>query len=136
MTTNTTTRPHLLLPGQAAAPAGPIDMTVMYVMHHGFRRDMRRFAGPVPATPTADRATWRALAVRWRLLARVLHHHHSAEDAGVWPVLLGRAGPGERASLAAMEQEHTGLDAALSGVAEGCLGSPVDAPARRVFERS
>jgi len=39
----TTTRPHpgqLLLRGQAAAPDGPVDLTVMWTMHRGFRRDL------------------------------------------------------------------------------------------------
>jgi|GEM_PF-1648709 len=30
---------QILLPGQAAAPDGPIDMAPMYLMHHAFRRD-------------------------------------------------------------------------------------------------
>ena len=31
---------QLRLPGQTAAPDGPVDMTIMYVMHHAFRRDL------------------------------------------------------------------------------------------------
>lgn len=114
--------PQLMLPGQAAAPGGPIDMTVMYVMHHGFRRDLTRFADAVPATPLDDRATWSALAARWALMAGVLVHHHTAEDNGVWPVLLDRADPDEVSQLLAMEDEHSQLDPALDAVAEGLAG--------------
>ena len=114
---NTTDLTQMLLPGQAAAPDGPIDMTVMYVMHHGFRRDLQRFAAAVPATPVDDHRTWVALATRWQLFADVLHHHHSAEDAGVWPVLLERADGDEAAHLEAMEAEHAHLDPALDAVA-------------------
>ena len=31
---------QLLLAGQAAAPDGPVDLTMMWAMHHGFRRDL------------------------------------------------------------------------------------------------
>ena len=50
---NTTTtgsasaRPPLRLPGQAAAPDGPVDMTMMYLSHHAFRRDLAAFAEAV-----------------------------------------------------------------------------------------
>ena len=37
-------------------------MTLMYVMHHAFRRDLEAFAKAVPLTPVDDRQTWRALA--------------------------------------------------------------------------
>ena len=35
---------QLTLPGQAATADGPLDMTMMYVMHHAFRRDLRALA--------------------------------------------------------------------------------------------
>src|SRR5690349_548246 len=99
MTATTTSTPYpeqLFLPGQAAAPDGPVDMFMMYLMHHAFRRDLRRFAEAVPHTPVDDRATWVALADRWGRFADVLHKHHSGEDAGVWPFLLARADEDER----------------------------------------
>ena len=44
---------QLFLPGQAAAPDGPDDMQMMYLMHHAFRRDLtkgglRRRPAPPP----------------------------------------------------------------------------------------
>src|SRR3954454_20772298 len=59
--------PQLRLPGQAAAPEGPVDMTMMYLMHHAFRRDLSLFATTVPRTPVEDRRAWRALEERWAL---------------------------------------------------------------------
>ena len=83
--------PQVLLPGQAAAPEGPVDMIMMYVMHHAFRRDLAAFAAAVPATPVEDA---RDLAGAGRSggprFAEVLHKHHSGEDAGLWPLLLER----------------------------------------------
>ena len=51
----------LTLPGQAAAPDGPLDMTMMYVMHHAFRRDLRALARAARVTPLGDRVAWREL---------------------------------------------------------------------------
>jgi hemerythrin-like domain-containing protein len=116
---------QLMLPGQTAAHGGPVDMTVMYLMHHAFRRDLRRFAAAVPVTPVEDRATWAALAARWEQFSMMLHHHHAGEDAGIWPWLLERASDAEREVLEAMEAEHETIDPLLAGCAEhfAALGS-------------
>jgi hypothetical protein len=118
----TADRPFLL-PGQAAAPAGPVDLTVMYVVHHAFRRDLTAFAAAAPRTPVADRATWQALEARWRHFSTVLHSHHAGEDAGLWPLLLERvdaAGDaGGRATLEAMEAEHADIDPLLAACEAG-----------------
>ena len=42
---------QLRLPGQTAAPEGPVDMYMMYVMHHAFRRDL----ASSPRRPSARR---------------------------------------------------------------------------------
>jgi hypothetical protein len=114
-----TTVTQLRLPGQTAAPEGPVDMSAMYVMHHGFRRDLAAFATAARTTPTEDRATWRALAGRWALFSRVLHHHHSGEDAGLWPLLMQRADERGRATLEAMEAEHAEIDPMLEACTAG-----------------
>ena len=134
LTTAPTTQ--LMLPGQAAAPDGPVDMFVMYLMHHAFRRDLGRFTAAVERTPLEDRRTWRALAARWDRFFAILHHHHSGEDAALWPFLLERADPDERGHLEAMEEEHGHIDPLLTSVAEGfaALGAdslPADAADRR-----
>jgi hypothetical protein len=114
---------QLLLRGQAAAPDGPVDLTVMWTMHHGFRRDLQKFARAVPATPLDDAATWAALAARWSVFARILHGHHAAEDAGVWPLLLDRidasGDPAGRSTLEAMAAEHGVIDPLLDACAAG-----------------
>ena len=115
--------PQLVLPGQAAAPEGPVDAMNMYLVHHAFRRDLAAFAAAVPLTPLEDRETWRRLQQRWELFATVLHKHHSGEDAGLWPMLLERvdaAGDAEgRHTLEAMEAEHEEIDPTLQACAEG-----------------
>ncbi|PWN03287.1 hemerythrin domain-containing protein [Nocardioides silvaticus] len=120
MTNTKTDHPEQLkLPGQAAAPGGPVDMKVMYLMHHAFRRDLRKFAEAVPRTPVDDRATWVALAERWERFSEILHHHHSGEDAGIWPFLLERADESERETLLAMEAEHEKIDPLLQRASDG-----------------
>lgn len=114
---------QIRLAGQAAAPPGPCDLTPMYLMHHAFRRDLRRFGEAVANTPVADRRTWLALDRRWQRFARILHHHHTGEDEILWPTLLTRvdaAGDADgRAALEAMEAEHDEIEPLLTGCAAG-----------------
>ncbi len=107
------------LPGQTAAHPGPVDMTMMYVMHHAFRRDLTAFAAAAVATPVADREAWVALADRWEVFSDALHHHHSAEDSGLWPLLMERTDDAGRAVLQAMEDEHAQIDPILEACAAG-----------------
>ena len=118
-TTNPAWPTQVRYPGQAAAPAGPVDMTMMYVAHHAFRRDLAAFARSVPVTPFGEREAWRRLAARWSIFALALHHHHNAEDAGLWPLLLDRADANEQRLLEAMEAEHAAIDPVLTACRDG-----------------
>ena len=106
-TTRSVQRPQLTLPRQSFTAEGPHDQTGMYVMHHAFRRDLVMFADAAAATPASDRDTWDALAERWRIFSRVLHHHHSGEDAGLWPRLMREVKPNYTAD--AMRAQVEGL---------------------------
>jgi len=119
MSTSTACPDQITLPGQTATPSGPADMTMMYVMHHAFRRDLNRFVSAVTETPLEDRETWKALAARWGRFFTILHHHHSVEDRFIWPFLMERAAAGEREILEAMEEEHSHIDPLLASVADG-----------------
>jgi hypothetical protein len=129
-----------LLPGQAAAPDGPVDLMLMFLMHHGFRRDLTAFVGASARTPVGDRTTWRALAGRWQRFADILHHHHSGEDAGMWPMLLARvdatADADGRRTLEAMEADHRGIDPLIESCTEGFarLARQADSDARSALE--
>jgi hemerythrin-like domain-containing protein len=109
--------------GQVYTAAGPLDLSAMFVMHHGFRRDVRDLARAVPATAAADAEAWAALARRWKGFATALHHHHRVEDLSIWPRLLDRvqaAGdPEARATLEAVQAEHTLLDPLVETCAGG-----------------
>jgi hypothetical protein len=125
-----------LLPGQAAAPPGPVDVTSMYVVHHAFRRDLTAFKAAVIGTPLEDRDTWRALAGRWGKFREILHKHHTGEDAGLWPLLMVRANSDGRATLEAMESEHAEIDPLLTSCTAGFerLAAYADADARDALE--
>lgn len=120
--TSTSYRPQLTLPRQAHTAEGPHDQTGMYVMHHALRRDFAKIAVAVEATPTGEHEVWTALERRWVAMADVLHHHHSAEDAHLWPLLQRHAeAAGAEADLkvlADMEDEHAYIDPALAKVRE------------------
>ena len=111
------------LPGQAAASEGPVDMAGMFLMHHGFRRDLDNFVRIVPLAELGDRARWRRLARRWRNFSVVLHKHHTGEDAGLWPLLLDRVDAAgdttARSTLEAMEAEHADIDPLLQSCGMG-----------------
>jgi iron-sulfur cluster repair protein YtfE (RIC family) len=123
----TTTARQITLPGQAHTAEGPHDLAGMYVMHHAFRRDLDRFVSAARRTPIGDSATWRALQRRFDLFHEGLHHHHEVEDAAIWPVLLDRAEPADRATLEAMEAEHDTIDPALEACREA-FAAVVDHP--------
>jgi hypothetical protein len=110
---------QLRLPGQAAAPEGPLDMQSMYHMHHAFRPDLHAFAAAGRNTPVEDRKTWRLLAQRWELFTEVLHKHHSAEDDLIWPALMARGTSEDVVVLEAMEAEHEEIDPRLESCAAG-----------------
>lgn len=113
MTTTTPAPVQLMLPGQAAAPEGPVDLAAMYLMHRGFRRDLDAFAAATTATPATDRKRWARLARRFGLFADVLHKHHHGEDVGLWPLLHERGA--DSSVLDALEAEHEGIDPLLTG---------------------
>ena len=54
------------------------------------------------------------------MFARILHGHHTAEDAGIWPFLLERVDAAEgRSTLEAMSAEHRVIDPLLAACASG-----------------
>lgn len=100
-----------LLPGQRAAPPGPVDLTSMFVLHQAFRRDLARFRAFTDVeTPPAG---LRHAARRWGLFIEAVTHHHEGEDRGLWPTLEAVAAPEEVAVLRQMAAEHESLHDAL-----------------------
>jgi hemerythrin-like domain-containing protein len=67
------------------------DTRGMYVIHTMFRREFALLPALIEAAAAADQERLRIVADHVRLLCGLLHHHHSAEDAALWPRLLIRA---------------------------------------------
>src|SRR4051812_28372441 len=107
---------QLLLPGQAAAPEGPVDIAPMYLMHRAFRRDLDAFAAVVPTVAVEDKARWELIRRRFAFFGMVLHKHHHGEDIAMWPLLAERGA--DRTVLDALEAEHGGIDPLLTSAAE------------------
>ena len=118
-TSSSTWPAQLRLPGQTAAPEGPVDMYMMYVMHHAFRRDLTKLTEAAQHTPASDRVAWHLLQQRWRIFAEALHGHHTGEDTGLWPLLLERGSEEDRATLEAMEAEHAEFEPLLEACEQG-----------------
>jgi hypothetical protein len=82
------------------------------VFHAALRRDLERaigsLGGPGHSTP-AQRA---ALAEHVGLVLDLLHHHHTGEDTGLWPMVRRRA-PDLGAQLDMMEAEHASVAGAV-----------------------
>jgi iron-sulfur cluster repair protein YtfE (RIC family) len=137
-TTRTPSPPQVTLPGQAHTAEGPLDMTVMYVFHHAFRRDLARFAAAAERTPLGEREVWAALAERWRLFDRQLHQHHTVEDKALWPPLLelvtSTGSDDDAATLRAMAEEHSGIDGLLDACGAG-FAAMAEAPRADVRDR-
>jgi hemerythrin-like domain-containing protein len=121
-TTSTGQRSQLTLPRQSHTAEGPHDQTGMYVMHHALRRDCEHFMAAVQNTPVSEHDVWTALEQRWGRFADALHHHHTAEDESLWPVLKQHAeqsGSQEDLQLLAdMAAEHGRIDPALKACRE------------------
>jgi deazaflavin-dependent oxidoreductase (nitroreductase family) len=109
--------PQLSLPGQAAAPEGPVDVSGMYLMHRAFRRDLAAFADVVPTIGPTDSARWALVERRVAFFGTVLHKHHHGEDIALWPLLAERGA--DPAVLEALEAEHAGIDPLLATISAG-----------------
>src|SRR5215204_2865306 len=85
------------------APMFAVDIPPAVMGFLAVHRALRAETATIEAlarTGRSDQARRRA-----RLLARVLGHHHHAEDTLLWPTLLERA-PHLGATLARLEQDH------------------------------
>ena len=101
-------------------PHGPCDTRMMGVVHSALRRDLVRSRMILEDNaPLTDRRRV-ALAEHILWLMDFLHHHHSNEDAGLYPMTV-RNDPSTAELVAAMGADHERIDpamAALSTAAE------------------
>ncbi|MCW2629840.1 hemerythrin domain-containing protein [Mycobacterium sp.] len=89
------------------------DVTMMFVVHNAFRRDLNRMQAA--AAQADDPAARTALRAGWATFSRYLTVHHTAEDEMLWPPmrtkLLDRTD--ETDLLVKMADENSRLDPVL-----------------------
>jgi hemerythrin-like domain-containing protein len=98
----------------AQTSEGP-DVHEMLVVHGMFRRALGEMPARVRGVPDGDRVKADVVVDHIELGVSALHHHHTAEDHHLWPVLLARATP-QRELVERMESQHEGLAARLERV--------------------
>ena len=95
-------------------PAGPADTRMMGIVHDALRRDLGRLRGVLtgPAPGPEQRA---ALGAHIQWLMDFLHDHHEGEDAGLYPLVLGK-NPQARELLDTMDADHRRVTPAMDRV--------------------
>ena len=89
------------------------DMEFMNRLFHAVLcRDLERAIGSLAALGNPSPAQRAALAEYMGLVPDLLHHHHSGEDIGLWPLVRRRA-PDLGSQLDMMEAEHASLAGAI-----------------------
>ena len=94
-----------------------VDTSDMITVHRFLRREFRLLPGVIARVGDGDVLRATTVADHVELLTGVLHHHHTAEDDCLWPLLLERV-PDELAPLVQlMEAQHHRVDELLQEIA-------------------
>ncbi len=95
--------------------AAPADTRMMGIVHSALRRDLVRLR-LVLGTPAAQEPRRRkALAEHAVWLMDFLHHHHTGEDEGLYPLVV-RRNPDAAALCARMDADHETITPAMHGL--------------------
>lgn len=90
-----------------------LDTAEMPTVHTFFRRELRLAGAAVRRVPVGDVHRARVVADHLAYVGHALHHHHTAEDELVWPLLLERV-PEELAPIVElMQSQHERVDVLL-----------------------
>lgn len=81
------------------------DTRNMNIVHTAFRREFGLMPDLLASVPHDDSESVKVVADHIRLMIDVLHHHHQAEDAVLWPLLLARA-PKETDPIVHLAEGH------------------------------
>jgi hemerythrin-like domain-containing protein len=84
--------------------------TAVMMSHHGFRRDLRRFAQALDRMGDTSRES--ALREEWQKFHAALHGHHESEDNGLFPNL-SREHESVRATIEKLAADHRRIDPLL-----------------------
>lgn len=101
------TVPNLLNDDQTASMA-----TALMMSHHGFRRDLARFARALEQVAAGEVSRVEALREEWKNLYATLHGHHHSEDTGLFPSLAAEHAS-VRATIEQLSADHRRIDPLL-----------------------
>jgi len=93
-------------------------LTGFFASHAGMRAECARIAAA--ARQTTDRERVALLEEQLGLVLDVTHHHHTAEDELLWPMLLERA-PEHRDDLQRLIDEHAAIEPALAAAGDASV---------------
>jgi len=86
--------------------------TALMSSHHGFRRDLARFARALDRIAQGDASRAAAVAEEWQKLYATLHAHHHAEDTGLFPNL-AKDHASVRTTIEKLGADHRRIDPLL-----------------------
>lgn len=86
--------------------------TALMMSHHGFRRDLARFAKALRNLAASDVKKAEALREEWQSFRATLHGHHESEDHGVFPSISGEH-ESVRATIERLSADHRRIDPLL-----------------------
>lgn len=95
----------------------PADTRMMGVVHSALRRDLVRALLVLEADPPPDDVRRVALADHLLWMMDFLHHHHSGEDEGLYPMVVAK-NPEAADLVGAMDAEHGAIAPAMATVAD------------------
>lgn len=109
--------------------------TAFMMSHHGFRRDLARFASALDRVAPGDATRAGALAEEWKSFHETLHGHHHSEDTGIFPGLAEQHAS-VRATIERLSADHRKIDPLLlrGDQAFGTLPEAADVAAAVVRE--
>ena len=91
------------------------DTSVMRIVHQALRRDLGRTRTALTAANTPADETREAIARHVGWMMNFLHHHHAAEDEGLYPLVRARR-PEAAALLDQMHADHERIQPAIADV--------------------
>jgi hemerythrin-like domain-containing protein len=92
------------------------DVRDMYMAHTALRREFRLLPQLVRDVAPGDTKRAEIVAAHADKVCLILHLHHEGEDQVLWPRLFERGGEQAAAIVPTMEEQHHGIDAALTEV--------------------
>jgi hemerythrin-like domain-containing protein len=96
----------------------PVDTWEMVVVHRAFRREFGLAPKLIRRVADGDRERAGVVADYLEFIGNGLHHHHTAEDELLWPLLLERVGELDGELVHRMETQHETVATLIAQAAE------------------